>query len=271
MPAPAGRWGVSQMDLSTLLRAVWQFKITSLVIIVMTLAAAVGVLKMTPPTYTATSSYLIVAPPDPPTDAQLLADPSLRHLNYENPFNRYGSNGVILDVVAHTTTSDRERQAVVAAGGDKRYDVSPEATYGPGSSILDISVTANSASQALLTSRLVADAMVKEMQDVQDAEKVDPHWMFTTRPISNPSQASPVYSGTMRAVVGVMLLGGIVLILALSLRMGAAARRRPRLAPGPGGGLDDVVDDAVDIRGGIARRGKTDGVLETRHYRKAAL
>jgi hypothetical protein len=224
----------------------WRFKLTSLLIVVLTLGAGVAVIKLTPPVFTASSSYLLVAPPDPPTADQFAADPALRRAHYENPYNRYQNPGVILEVVARTATSEQMKQRVVDGGGDDRYEVAPEASFGAGSSIMDIAATGDSSDEVMRTLQMVSESVLSELKSVQVEEDVDPQWMFTTRLIEQPESATRVLSGTMRALVGMVALGGLALVVVISLRLAAANRKRAReqARPRP---AEVVTDDPIDM------------------------
>lgn len=254
------------MDIYSLLRALWRFKITSLLIIVLTLAAGAAIVKITPPMYVGASSYLLIAPPSPPTDIQLKADPSLRQEHYDNPFLRYGNTGVIVDVVAQAVSSQEEQQSIVAAGGDPNYTVSQRLTLGVASPIIDISVSTKSQALVNKTLDLVSAAMLKELHNVQASEHVDEQWMFTTRLIERPKAASRIYHGTLRALVGVLGAGVIILVVMLALRMTLSASRESK-NPGPGG-LNPADKSTRETDGpdpkSLSRRGRHEDAPVTR-------
>lgn len=221
------------MTISGLFKAVWRYRITTLVVMLVVLAAAVGVVHKAPPTYRGTATYLLIVPPAPPTDAQIKADPSLRNANTDNPYTRYQNNAVIINVIAASSMSQREASQLVAKGASPNYTVAPDTLLGTTSPIIDIQATASSQEAVDRTLDLVSATVVRDLHNVQAQGGLDPHWMFTARLIDRPTAATRVYSGTMRALVGVMAMGAIVLILALSLRMSMTKRReaKARLRP----------------------------------------
>ena len=218
------RYEGKTVDPLSLMQAVWRYKVTSLVVLLLTALAMGGVLIWTPPVYKASASLLLVEPPDPP------ARSGSGDARTENPFVRYADTSVIINVVARRVQQLPARRQVEARGGVETYEVAMSRKFGP-SPIIDISVTADSEIAALTTAGLVAVRTTRELAAVQEEEYVQPAYMFTARTIEQPEEAVRVVSGTLRKVVGVGALGLGALVLALALRRAWDERRPPQNPP----------------------------------------
>jgi hypothetical protein len=213
------------VDLLSLAQALWRYKLTSAVMLLLTAVAVVGVLVWTPPVYTATASLLLFEPPDPPAQS-----PS-RDVRSQNPYVRYADNSVIINVVARRVQQDRVRERITADGGVETYEVGISRAFGGSSPIIDISVTAGSEVDALRTADLVAARTTRELAAVQEEEDVEADYMFTARTVEKPGKAVLVVAGTLRKAIGVGVLGLGALVLALASRRAWDERRTPRDPP----------------------------------------
>src|SRR4051794_30655560 len=80
--------------------SVRRHRLLSLVMVLLTLAGAIGILEFLPREYNAYASYVVVNPVPPPTDADVVKDPSLGQVNYNNPYLRFSSEGTVGQVLA---------------------------------------------------------------------------------------------------------------------------------------------------------------------------
>jgi hypothetical protein len=219
------------VDLLSLMRLIRLHKAVSAIIVVATLGACLFVVFRAPETYEATSSYVLIEPPAPPTAAEIRADPNLRGAGSDNPYNRYSDPSVILNVVARKATDETVQQRAAKTGADVNFDVSPSRRFGGTSPILDVAASGPTEEEVLATLRFLGLQVAKELRQTQADEGVDPRYMFTTRVVESPEEATRLYSGTVRSLVGLLALGALVLVLVLAVLRSREIQRAGRSAP----------------------------------------
>ena len=70
------------------------------------------------PVYEASSSYILINPPAPPTPEDIARDPSLGRINSDNPYTRFADQSVMIEVLASTMASESAQRALLEAGAD---------------------------------------------------------------------------------------------------------------------------------------------------------
>lgn len=232
--------GGLRVDLLTIFGVVWRHRLVTALVMVMTAVGSVVVITASPPMWSATTSYLLIEPPLPPTPEQLQEEPRLRQLNSDNPFARYGDPTVIIDVVSRIAATKAVQDDVEEAGGVADFEVLPSTRFGAASPIIDVTVTGGSEERVLSSLALVGDFVGRLLRQVQADEAVSPRYFYSLRQINSPSEGTREFSSTLRLLVGVLALGGLTLIAALSILEGRRRRRRP----GPSG--EDADADTAD-------------------------
>lgn len=225
------------MDLLSLMRLMWLHKVVTAVVALATLFGCLLVVFRAPATYEATSSYVLIEPPAPPSAAELRADPRLRGTGSDNPYNRYSDPSVILNVVARKATDEAVRQRAAREASDVDFDVSPSRRFGGTSPILDVAADGPTQQEVLRTLGFLGKEITRQLRRTQAREGVDPRYMFTVRTVEFPDDAQRLYSGTVRSLVGLVALGALSLVLVLSVlrarEVRAGARRPARGDPEP--------------------------------------
>jgi hypothetical protein len=234
------------MDLLAILRTLWRFKLASLLVIILTGAGCGAVVFLVTPVWAATSSYVLINPPAPPTDAELAADPKLSKINYSNPYLRFSDQSVVINILARRVNTDATRAVLVAEGADTRYQVVPSARFGFSSPIIDVQIEAPTAAVVARTSELVGREVVSQLHTLQAAEGTDARYMITVRAVEATDDPKVKTSGMMRSLIGVIALGTFVLLVMVSSlqawdrsraeRVAAKAARREADGGTPGGG-----------------------------------
>ena len=64
------------MDLLQILQKIWRYRIVTLPVLALTLLGAIYVVALKESEYSATSSYVLINPPGPPTAEEIAADPA---------------------------------------------------------------------------------------------------------------------------------------------------------------------------------------------------
>jgi hypothetical protein len=226
------------MDLSSIARKIWRYKLLTVPVVMLTLCGAVYVVAVKDPVYEASSSYILAYPPDPPTPEEITRDPALGRVNANNPYTRFSDQAVMVEVLARSTANEEWRRALRDAGADPRYTVKPVAEFGSAESlpIVKISAQASTPEVAIRSAHLVGNAVSRQLQRMQQAEGVDPDYQIKANEVDTPTRAQLQASGKLRALVGVLALGTVLLLLVVSL--GDALRtlrmeRSGRSAPSP--------------------------------------
>ena len=125
------------MDLLKILQKIWRYRIVTLPVLALTLLGAIYVVALKESEYSATSSYVLINPPAPPTAEEIAADPSLGRINFDNPFTRFTDQSVVMDLLASTLSNESARRALAQQGADDRYTVAPSSEFGFSSQLLD--------------------------------------------------------------------------------------------------------------------------------------
>ncbi len=205
------------MDLLLISQKIWRYRIATLPVIALTLLGAFYVVVIKAPVYSASSSYILINPPAPPTPDEIARDPALGRINPDNPFTRFTDQSVVVGLLASTLSNDSEREALSKVGADPRYTVEPAAsTFGYSSLLLEVTGVASTAPEAVRTAELVGRALERELNRLQASRGVAPHYRIVTETVDPPDSAQQKVSGKLRTLVGVFALGVILLFVVIS-------------------------------------------------------
>ena len=100
------------MDLLHIARKLWRYKLVTVPIIMMMVAASAYVLIVKQPLYEASSSYLLINPPAPPTPDEVARNPALGKIRADNPYTRFADQAVVIDVLTRTMNGAAAREGV---------------------------------------------------------------------------------------------------------------------------------------------------------------
>jgi hypothetical protein len=240
------------MDLLSIVRKVWRYKLVTVPVVLLTLCLAMYVVAVKDPVYEASSSFILINPPAPPTPEDIARDPSLGRINSDNPYTRFSDQSVMIEVLASTMSSGSAQRELLKAGADPRYKVAPTSAFGYSSPIVKVTAQGPTPEVAVGSARLVGKALTHELEGMQQAEGVDPHYRIKAQEVESPDRAQLKASGQLRMVVGVLVLGAILLFVAVSvadalttLRAERMARTRPA-GTAAGGGRWPAPDDRAE-------------------------
>ena len=114
------------------------------------------------------------------------------------------------------------------------------------------------------TAELVGTALTRELERVQASQGVDPHYMIKTQQVVPPDSPTQQLSSKLRLLVGVLAIGAILLLLAVSaaealetLRAEWAERDLAK-----GGARRGSIDGAPTINGGHEGKKPLGGEVE---------
>lgn len=216
------------MDLLSIAETIWRHKLVTLPVLLLTVLGMVYVVAIREPVYEASSSYILINPPYPPTAEQIDRKPELGRIRSDNPYTRFADQSVVANVLARTVSKDQARQALVKAGADKRYVVEPSAEFGLTAPIVQITGVGSSAETAMATARRVSKAVIEELDRMQRAHGVDARYRITTQQLESPYRAELQASGLLRSLVAVLALGVVLLFVVVSVAEALGTRRVQR-------------------------------------------
>lgn len=216
------------MSILAILETIWRHKLAALPVILATLAGAAYVVALSEPTYEAKASFVFINPPAPPTPAQIEREPSLAGVKADNPFTRFPDQSVVVDVLARRVNSEEVRTELVRQGADKRYEVVPSRRFGSSVPILEVVGVGATPDSAMITLRLVGDRVEKELQALQTMEGVDPRFLIRALEVEASPKARARVSSKARSLVGILALGALATLTAVSLAEAIGTRRAAR-------------------------------------------
>lgn len=225
------------MSLLLIARKVWRYKLATLPILGLVLIGAYWVLAIKEPVYEASSTYILVNPPDPPTEEEIARDPKLGRIGTDNPYTRYSDQSVVVQVLASRLSSDPTRRDLAKRGANPQYIVEPSAEFGFTAPIVQITGTGPSPAAAVRTANVVGLAVTRELDRMQQSRGVAEQYRIDTQQVVAPHDAKLKPSGQLRSLVAVFALGAILLFVVVSVADALIAIRRER-AQRVGDGMD---------------------------------
>jgi hypothetical protein len=175
--------------------------------------------------YEASSTYILVTPPAPPTPDEIARDPKLGK-GADNPYTRYSDQSIVVQVLASRLNGDDARASLARQGADPNYTVQPSSEFGFSAPIVSITGTGTSPASAIKTADVVGLALTRELADMQKVHGVAPRYRIATQEIVGAHDARLKASGKLRAGVAVIALGTVMLFIVVSLLDGISAFRR---------------------------------------------
>jgi hypothetical protein len=237
------------MDLLSIVRKLWRYKLVTVPVVLLVLGGAVYVVAVKEPVYEASSSFILINPPAPATAEDIARDPSLGRINADNPYTRFSDQSVMIEVLASRMSSESARRALLRAGANPRYEVAPTASFGYSSPIVKVTAQGPSPEVAVASAKMVGKALTAELTGMQQAEGVDPQYRIKAQQVDSPDRAQLRASGQLRMLVGVLALGAVLLFVVVSVADALTSLRAERLRrPAPpgataGGGVWPPRDD----------------------------
>jgi hypothetical protein len=204
------------VGLLLILQKLWRYRFVTLPVIALTFFGAIYVIAVKAPEYKVSSSYVLINPPPPPTADQIARNPALGKINPNNPYTQFSDQSVIVSLMSSSLSADAVRKQLVDQGADSRYTVTPDLQLGYSSLVIQIEGTGSTPQAAVHTAELVGAALGRELERVQTSQGVDPHYRITAQQVVAPDSPSQQLSSRLRPLVGVLVIGAILLLLAVS-------------------------------------------------------
>jgi hypothetical protein len=231
------RPGVS-MDLLSLLRLISRHWRVTIPAALLTLIGLVGAFLVSSPTYEATGSVLLLAPPEAPRVDPATGEAASPGVG-QNPFARYGDLSIVADILARFMDSDSKRTEFEAEGVSGYVVAANSLQRGP---VVDVTGKGSSSEEAIASADAVLEDVDATLTELQVAEDADPDYHITSALLEPPSTATAMVGSTLRTAIAVMALGGLG-TLGLAVVAEAIGRRR---AVRPDTEAGDAGSDAAD-------------------------
>ncbi|MCW2540865.1 MAG: hypothetical protein JWN95_2590 [Frankiales bacterium] len=196
------------MSLSSIWRIMLRRWYVTLFGLVFTAALTVGAGILSPPTYEADASVLLI----PPKTAQSV-----------NPFMGLGGLQEVADVVSRAASDAKTTDALLAAGGTAQYAVGRDtSSTGP---IILITATADSAQQALLSVKFLVDRLGPSLEALQSAKDVPLESFITQYDLSSDQTAKVQRKAQLRSCITAAALGILFTVLLVAFAEKILRRR----------------------------------------------
>lgn len=205
------------MDLLSMARKIWHYKLATLPIALLTVLGAAYVVAVKKPVYEASSTYVLINPPSPPTPEEVARQPSLGRAHTDNPYTRFSDQSVVVELLASTVSSESARSALARQGADRRYRVERTAEFGSTSPMVEITGVGWSPRAAIRTAEIVGSGIIRQLNKMQHAQGVDPRYRIKTSQVNAPDSAQLRASAQVRPLVAVLALGAVLMFIAVSV------------------------------------------------------
>jgi hypothetical protein len=212
------------MDLFSIGGSLWRHKKVSIPVILLTLLGVAYVLLVQSATYQADAKVLLTNPPAPPSAVQIVQDPALAKT--DNPFANLGNLTYVADALIDEVNAPADRDTLTEAGASEYQVALDDADQTSIPPAIDIIGTAANAQAAMQSVRLVSAAMMHDLNQMQLSQDVQSKYMINAVEYVTPTSATKVSSGRLRVAVGVVAIGLIVLLVAVSMAQGRAEHKR---------------------------------------------
>jgi capsular polysaccharide biosynthesis protein len=199
------------LDLIQLFRALGRRWYAVVFGVVMTALAAVLMLRVVPVTYDAHASMLLLPPTKTVTESN------------GNPFLVLGGLDTVAGVLSLSLTDSATVSKIAPPSSKTTYTVAPD--QGIPGSVVDISTSARSATEALALLHTVEDLSTQRLAELQNQVNAPEGSQARIMVITDNNKANPNISALSRALIVVVAVG-LVLTFLLTISLDAIIRRR---------------------------------------------
>jgi len=214
------------MNPTEVLRTLWQHRLVSIPILVLTLASAFYIYQFAPRSYESSSTYAMINP-DTPSQLDIVRNPSLGKLNSKNPYLRSSDPSLIVQVLITRLTDGSMADKLKEQGLSSDYTVSRGAG-GTNGFLVDITGIADTPEKSFATTRALGSTLVKDLRDTQKVNGADDSYLFTAILVAPPDKATEQFSSRLRSLIAVFLAGAVLMFGAVSIaRSVSMSRTRP--------------------------------------------
>ena len=264
--------GTDRMDTLNTWRALRRNAIFVVPVVVAAVVALLFATVLRAEQYVVTSTVLLVPPRAAPTDVQLLADPKLQGVKWNNPYTRQYDPVTLVAVLSIRETSPAARDDVVERGGTEDYEIEQVGRYGLTTPFAEVTARGSTPEDAVRTNELVVSALERSLQDLQSEERIDQEYYIQASPVldADVTQVRTVSSTRLVLAVLVLALFGVFAAVAigdaLRIARGVASvgsSDRPGLVGRPANSLTESRSEPA-VKLGVAGEGRGRWLQERR-------
>ena len=170
--------------------------------------------------------YALVSP-QMPTEAEIIANPSLGKLNSDNPYLRSSDTSLLSQVLVAKMGVPAVLSDLKDRGLGTEYTVAQANSFGSGM-LLKITASGNGPEQAEATAARLGAHFTRILHDSQTISGADKRYLFTAMQIDGPGPAEEVFSSRLRLMIMTGVGGMIVLFGTLSIARSVELSRERR-------------------------------------------
>ena len=216
------------MDPIAVFRTIWQHRIVAIPIVLLTALASIYVYQFAPRSYESSATYAMINP-DIPTELDVVKNPQLGDLNPKNPYLRSSDPSLIVQVMLTKMNATSTADLLAAQDLGDHYTVS-RGVGGINGFLVDITGEAETPEKSVATTLALGKLLQQYLYDAQKVNGADDAYLFSSIVVATPDKATEQFSSRLRALIVVLLCGGVLMFGAVSVaRSMAVARERRKL------------------------------------------
>jgi hypothetical protein len=205
------------------LRTLWQHRLVSIPILLLTLASALYIFQFAPRSYETSSTYAMINP-DIPTQLDIAKNPKLEKLNSKNPYLRSSDPSLIVQVLLTRLNDSSMADRLKEQGLSSDYTVS-RGVGGINGFLVDITSVADTPENSFATNRALGSMLEKDLREAQKVNGADDSYLFSSILVAPPDKATEQFSSRLRSLIAVFLTGVVLMFGAVSIARSVAVSR----------------------------------------------
>ncbi|WP_457964483.1 chain-length determining protein [Arthrobacter sp. D1-29] len=215
------------MDPIAVVRTIWQHRIVSIPILVLTALAALYIFEFAPRSYESSSTFAMINP-DIPSELDIIKHPELKDLNNKNPYLRSSDPSLIVQVLLTRLNDRSTADLLVEQGLSDQYTVS-RGVGGLNGFLVDITGEGETPEKSIATTQALGQLLQEYLREAQKVNGADDLYLFSALVVATPDKAKEQFSSRLRALIVVFLCGVVTMFGSVSVARSMAAARERRL------------------------------------------
>lgn len=211
------------MDPMAVLKTLWQHRLVSMPILLLTFAAALYVFQFAPRSYESSATYAMINP-DIPTQQDIIKNPELGKLNSKNPYLRSSDPSLIVQVLLTRLNDTSMADRLKAQDLSSDYTVS-RGVGGVNGFLVDITGIAETPEKSFATTRALGNMLEKYLYDAQKVNGADDTYLFSSIVVASPDKATEQFSSRLRSLIAIFLTGVVLMFGAVSIARSVSVSR----------------------------------------------
>jgi hypothetical protein len=211
------------MNPTEVLRTLWQHRLVSMPILLLTLASALYVFQFAPRSYESSSTYAMINP-DIPTQLDIAKNPELEKLNSKNPYLRSSDPSLIVQVLLTRLNDSSMADKLKEQGLGSDYTVS-RGVGGINGFLVDITGIADTPEKSFAITRALGSMLEKDLHEAQKVNGADDSYLFSSILVAPPDKATEQFSSRLRSLIAVFLTGVVLMFGAVSIARSVSVSR----------------------------------------------